>query len=249
MYYMTFDYHTHTIFSHGIGPVKHGKGTIEENVKAAYERGLSAVAISDHGPGHLSYGVHPGDVEMQREEIESLKSIFPGMEIYLSVEANISDTSLGIDLLPIQVKKYDFVIAGYHYAVKNGYCPENYLCEHGMASKKAYERQREKNTAMTVRAIEKNDIKILTHPGDKGPLDIYEVALACEKKGVWMEISAHHPHLTVEEITEAAATDVSFVVSSDAHEPKYVGTFGDAVERAIEAGVDISRIVNIEEKP
>ena len=44
---MIFDYHTHTVFSHG-------KGTIEDNVKAAIDAGLKAVAISDHGPGHLS---------------------------------------------------------------------------------------------------------------------------------------------------------------------------------------------------
>ncbi|MBF1138496.1 MAG: PHP domain-containing protein [[Eubacterium] sulci] len=49
-YRMTFDYHTHTTFSHGTG-------SIEDNVKVAISKGLKALAISDHGPGHLTYGV------------------------------------------------------------------------------------------------------------------------------------------------------------------------------------------------
>ena len=51
-YRMTFDYHTHTTFSHG-------KGSIEDNVKVAAEKGLKAVSISDHGPGHIFYGLSP----------------------------------------------------------------------------------------------------------------------------------------------------------------------------------------------
>ena len=34
---MTFDYHTHTTFSHG-------KGSIEDNVKVAISKGLKALA-------------------------------------------------------------------------------------------------------------------------------------------------------------------------------------------------------------
>lgn len=44
------DYHTHTIYSHG-------SGTIEDNVKAAINKGLKEIAICDHGPGHYLYGV------------------------------------------------------------------------------------------------------------------------------------------------------------------------------------------------
>ena len=41
-YRMTYDHHTHTIYSHG-------KGTIEDNVKTAAAKGLSSIAITDHG--------------------------------------------------------------------------------------------------------------------------------------------------------------------------------------------------------
>ena len=64
-YRMIWDYHTHTIFSHGIG-------TIEDNVKIAIEKGLSSIAISDHGPGHLTYGVKRKNFPIMREIIEEL---------------------------------------------------------------------------------------------------------------------------------------------------------------------------------
>ena len=51
-YRMTFDFHTHTTYSHG-------KGSIEDNVKEAIKKGLKAIAITDHGPGHLTYGLIP----------------------------------------------------------------------------------------------------------------------------------------------------------------------------------------------
>ena len=65
-YKMVFDYHTHTTFSHG-------KGSIEDNVKAAIAAGLTGLAISDHGPGHLTYGVKRKDFPVMRAEIDRLR--------------------------------------------------------------------------------------------------------------------------------------------------------------------------------
>ena len=62
-----------------------------------------------------------------------------------------------------------------------------------------------------------------------------------------MEINTRHCHLTEEEIRIAAKADVKFVVSSDAHSPNRVGDFKSGVERALRAGLDPERIVNVEE--
>ena len=47
------DYHTHTKYSRH----NHGKGTIEEQVKAAVEKGLAQVAITDHGFNQVLYAM------------------------------------------------------------------------------------------------------------------------------------------------------------------------------------------------
>ena len=67
-YKMIFDYHTHTTFSHG-------KGSIEDNVKAAVAAGLSGIAITDHGPGHLTYGVKRSDFPVMRAEVDRLRNM------------------------------------------------------------------------------------------------------------------------------------------------------------------------------
>ena len=61
-----------------------------------------------------------------------------------------------------------------------------------------------------------------------------------------MEISTHHPHLTVDEIKTAMKENVKFVISSDAHNPERVGDYAGGLERAEAAGLDLSRIVNLE---
>jgi putative hydrolase len=237
-YKVNYDYHTHTVYSHG-------KGTIEDNVRVAFEKGLSGVAISDHGPGHLFYGMNKRKMQSMRKEIEKLRGKYENMDIFLSVEANILHVGNGLDVTEDEIKEYDFVIAGYHYGVKNGYCGENFLYRFGNISLSGRKNLLKKNTDMMVKAIYESPIKILTHPGDKGPFDMNEIAKACADRGTLLEISAHHKSLTVEDIQLAAKVDVQFVVSSDAHTPDRVGSCESAIRRAVSAGLDMSRIVNI----
>lgn len=242
-YRLLYDIHTHTTFSHG-------KGSIEDNVKAAVSKGLKTVGISDHGPGHVSYGVKRSNLPVMRSEVERLKPLYPEIEILLGVEANIINPSGRLDVTDEEIKLLDYVLAGYHYGVfgenpvlalsihARNFVVSNWL--HG--STKA---QIKRNTDLTVRAIYKNKIKILTHPGDKGAFDIGEIALACADRGTLMEISTWHNWLTVDGIRQAAKTDARFVISSDAHTPERIGDCQGAVDRIIEAGLDFERVVNL----
>ncbi|MGI6722628.1 MAG: PHP domain-containing protein [Anaerovoracaceae bacterium] len=244
MYRMIFDYHTHTIYSRN----HHGKGTIEENVQAAIAKGLKGIAITDHGPGHLTYGVRRSKFPEIRREIDRLKAAYPQIEIYLGVEANIRSGGNYLDVTDADRKYLDFIIAGYHYGITKGYCLPNWLYDHGAGrTEKRRRALSDRNTEIYLGAIEHNDIKILTHPGDKAPVDMAAIAKACARNDVWMEISTHHKHLTREEIEICMKEDVKFVISSDAHRPQMVGTFEAGVERALAAGLDPDRIVNIEE--
>ena len=238
-YKMIWDYHTHTTFSHG-------KGTIEDNVKEAVNKGLRAIAITDHGPGHLTYGVKRSDFPVMRQEIERLKLIYPEIDIYLGVEANIINNGHYLDVNEDELKYFDFIIGGYHYGITHGYCAKNWLDSHKMLPGFMTQDQLVKNTDMTLKCLYENDLKILTHPGDKGRFDIEAISKACEDTDTLMEISTWHDHLTVEEIKIAAKADVKFVISSDAHTPNRVGSFKGGIKRALRAGLDIDRIVNIE---
>lgn len=242
-YRLSYDLHTHTTFSHG-------KGSIEDNVKAAAARGLEKVGISDHGPGHVTYGVKRGNIAVMRKEVERLKLLYPEIEILLGVEANIINPSGKLDVSAEELKQFDYLLAGYHYGVFGekpmfalGLHVKNYVITNWFHS--STRAQKKRNTELAVRAIYENNIKILTHPGDKGSFDIGEIALACADKGTLMEISTWHDWLTVDGIRQAAKTDARFVISSDAHTPDRIGDCQGAVDRIKEAGLDFERVDNL----
>lgn len=246
-YKMTFDYHTHTVYSHGFH-YNHGKGTISENAVAAKNKGLESIAITDHGPGHKFYGLNLLNIDKMHEEIKKAESENENLRIYLGVEANIIDTKNGLDIEEKDFKKFDFVNAGYHYGLPKGNMIKNWICSHSGLPSGSKASLKNKNTDMTLRALYENKIKILTHPGDKGPFDIEEIAKACAERKTLMEISARHTHLSKDEIKKAMKYNVKFIISSDAHKPEEVGKYEEGIIRAVEAGLDISRIVNIKER-
>ncbi|MCL1808547.1 MAG: PHP domain-containing protein [Clostridiales bacterium] len=239
-YKIKYDYHTHTYYSHG-------KGRIEDNVRAADKKGLAGIAIADHGPGHIFYGIDREEVRSMRNEIEMLRRIYARMDIFLSVEANITDTGSGLDIEENELKEYDFLIAGYHFGIRRGHGLRNFIDYYSPFELPGRSKLMRKNTDMAVKAIYENPVKILAHPGDKGLFDMVEIAKACADRGTYLEINDQHGYMTTEAIRQAAKTDVQFIISSDAHTPEKVGSCEQSIKRALEADIDMNRIVNIVE--
>ncbi len=233
------DYHTHTRFSHG-------KGDIEDNVRAAIRMGLSTVAISDHGYGHMGFGIRKSDLPLMKEKIMVLRGRYPEIEILLGMEANILDPDGTLDFEEDDLKYLDILLAGYHFgSVPRGlsgvrYHVANISARTGFRSSVC----KELNTEAFCNAMLRYPINILTHPGSKGPVNIGTVAETAAKRGVWLEINSNHGYLTCDQIRTAAEYDVRFVVSSDAHRPEDVGQCSAGLKRALEAGLPPERLVN-----
>ena len=80
---ITADYHTHTNYSHG-------KGTPEENVLAAIEKGLRRIAISEHAGAHLFYGVRGTRLARLRREVDALARRYANeIEVLMGLECNL----------------------------------------------------------------------------------------------------------------------------------------------------------------
>ena len=244
MYRLTFDLHTHT-------PYSHGKSTVMQNADAAERRGLHTLGISDHGPGHKFFGINLREVSLMRRDIEEARRAHPGLEILLGVEANIINPSGNLDVSAEQQKLFDYILAGYHYGIFGeepvkgiGTIVGGYI--HNLTGRSTV-RAKNYNTDLVVAALCSNRIKMLTHPGDKAAFDIDVISRACENTGTWMEINCHHNGLSVEGIRTAAKYDVTFAISSDAHLASNVGVPDAAIKRAQEAGLDLRRIVNLED--
>jgi putative hydrolase len=247
---LMYDLHTHTVFSHG-------KGTIEDNVKAGIAAGLEAIGISDHGPGHVTYGVKRKDIPVMRAEIDKLQPLYPTIKILLGIEANIIEASGQLDLTEDEMSYLDYVNAGYHYGVF-GTKPftaarihlGNLVWEIGKSKSGTGSDKPKKlkllNTELAMKAIYENKIRVLTHPGAKEDIFLKDVAIACQERGTLMEINNSHGFLSVKGLKEVIGTEVQFVIGSDAHRPYRIGMLDRAVRIAREAGLDLSRIVNLE---
>lgn len=235
------DYHTHTIYSHG-------KGTIRDNVEAAVKKGLKEIVISDHGPGHINFGVSRKNLRKMRREIDELKKEYHDINILLGVEANLISCDGDIDLIDEDFEILDKVLMGFHGGVKpktlkDGYklFLRNFLAKMIPALR---EKCRRTNTEAMIKAINKYKIDIITHPGAKVDIDTRELARAAAKKGTALEINSSHGYLTVEYVKIAMEEGVNFVIDSDAHRPENVGNFLRGIEIAKKAGLSDDRILN-----
>ena len=243
MYKLSFDLHTHTTYSHG-------KSSVLGNANAAEVRGLKTLGIADHGPGHMFYGINLRQLSLMRRDVEEARKAHPEMEILLGVEANIINPSGDLDLTKEEQKRFDYILAGYHYGIFGeepvkglGTILGGYV--HNLTGRSTV-RAKNYNTDLVLAALYSNKIKMLTHPGDKAAFDIDVISKACEETGTWMEINCHHNGLSEEGIRTAAKYNVSFAISSDAHLAADVGVPDVAVQRAVKAGLDLSRIINLE---
>jgi putative hydrolase len=238
------DNHTHTVYSHG-------KNTIEDNVKKAVELGLEKVAITDHGSGHIFYGVDKRNWHKMRDEIDVLKKKYPQVEIVMGVEANIIGSDGSIDVDEEHLELFDVINAGFHYGVKPKRVRDFFslylLNFFGKILPFLKKRAMDANTKALVNAMERNHIHMITHPGAKVPVDMDRVAKKAQDKNVILEINAHHLHLDLDDLKKAMKYDVKFAINSDAHQSVHVGMVHKGMEIAQAAGLKAHRIVNGEE--
>nr|WP_312579669.1 PHP domain-containing protein [Sedimentibacter sp.] len=242
---ITSDYHIHSTYSKN----NHGKSTIEEIVKTSVDIGLKEIAITDHGPKHFLYGIKKDKITEAKNKVVEMRKKYPQIKILFGVEANILNLEGDIDVNDDLLNSCDIILCGYHSGVlfSSFYDFWNFYVMNfiGKFIKSIREKQIEKNTSAVVKALNKYNINILTHPGDKIPVDIDKVAYTAEKRNTLLEINNHHQHLNPEEIKVAEKYDVHFVINSDSHIKDSIGGCLNAIEAAEKAGLDLSRIINL----
>ncbi|MBE5781578.1 MAG: PHP domain-containing protein [Clostridiales bacterium] len=235
------DLHTHTDFSHG-------KGTIEDNVKAAIARDLKQVAITDHGISHWAYGLRRREVDEYLGEVDRLKEKYGDkIQILAGVEANILGEDGAIDVPDWLDKRLDVVLMGFHRAARNRQLKNwmRFIILNGQVPFKGWkEKEIERNTRAFTKAVRNHRIDVITHPMYIARMHMGEVAAVCKEMGTLIEINNKHNEISKEELMEAMAAGADFILSSDAHHPDNVGVVDTAAKRAEDAGIGQERIFN-----
>ena len=227
---MIYDLHTHTVFSHG-------KATPQENIEAALELGLTKIAVSDHGMGHVSYGIR--NVYHYLDEIERLKDDYAGrIEVLSGIECNLLGEQGQTEMTDELRKRFDVCLLGYHKFIRTRGLSYTAYCY--MTGRKNIRR----NTAAIEAALRTGYFDILAHPGYGMSVDISRIAAACKETDTLFEINRKHTEMNAGLLRAAAAEGVRFIISSDAHRTEDIGQAGEAERIAAEAGI-LDLVVNI----
>lgn len=243
---ITYDYHTHTKYSHG-------KGTILENSIAAKNKGMKGIAITDHGFSHPAFGMKRKKLAQMRADCDYAQKQ-TGVQVLLGVESNICGISGKADVLATDYEKLDLFGAGIHRFV---FYDTPYDYSRLLGSSIFYSLSRLKpskslldyTTKVYVNAIKKNPIDFISHLNYLVFCDVETVAKACADYGTYLEISTKKVHLTDDQWEKVFKTDVKFLINSDAHSPDRIGDMKLFNELNKKINFPIDRIVNLGENP
>lgn len=242
------DYHTHTKYSRK----NHGKSTVEQNVRTAYEKGLSQIAITDHGFNQKMYGVRRKDIPQVKADIEDAKELYP-IDVLLGVEANLISSNGDIDIVPEDMDNLDIVLCGFHRLVKStstreqlGFVVKNILCEFFHHTSK---KQRVKNTNAYINAMRKYNIDILTHLNHGCKVNIEDVARVAKETNTLIELNGKRLGMTDAEILKCYEIGCKFVVNSDAHKASRVGDCHLGLQALLRLRIPDSAVVNYNNIP
>lgn len=238
------DYHTHTRYSHGTGSVM-------DNVEAAHQCGLKIVGIADHGPANWwNVGIRDlSEFDRIIEDVERARDRYPEMTILAGTEANIISYDGELDVPEDIQNRLDQILVGFHTMI----IPKSWddglrfvrLSVAARFGQERFNRAMMEHTKALVNAVRRYHVDIVTHPGLKVAVDSRELGAICAERGTMLEINARHGIASIGFIERAAATDVKFVLSSDAHRPADVGRLAPAVEAGVRVGLSPERIANI----
>lgn len=231
MYQIIADMHTHTIAS------THAYSTLTEMVDAARERGLYAIAITDHGPKM------PGAPrDWFFGSLNQIPLFFKGVKTVMGVEANILDFNGTLDIESgtqeenRQMDSLDWVVASIH----------------GIRGIRLEKPTLEKSTELWLKVAQNPRVNVIGHSGS--PAFAYDLDVVIPEFGrnhKLVEINAHTFDVRpsnvpyCRKIAEACMRyRVPIIVNSDAHFQTEVGEFRKALALLEEIGFPEELIVN-----
>lgn len=217
------DLHTHTVSS------GHAYSTVLEIARAAQEKKLAMVAITDHGPA-MPGGPHP----YHFGNLHAIPGEIFGIKILRGAELNVMDREGSLDLTLERLCPLDIVLAGLHV-----YCfPDGSV---------------EENTQGMIAAMHNPFIDIIVHPGNpEFTVNPEKIVRAAAEQNIAIEIN--NSSLTIsragsktycqEILTLAQRYGTLLSVGSDSHIALTVGELSAAEKLLKAASIPEEQVIN-----
>jgi DNA polymerase (family 10) len=224
------DLHMHTTATDG-------EDTLGAMVRAAIDRGLAYIAITDHGQRvTMAHGLDRRRLLRQWDEIDALNESLaadgkPPIVVLKGIEVDMLEKG-GLDLPDEVLERADWVVASLHYG---------------------QQQPRKQITARMVEAIENPYVCVIGHPTgrliNRRPaydVDLEAVIEAAARTGTFLEINANPWRLDLDDRHAAAAkrAGVKLVISTDAHSTRGLEVMRCGVLQARRAGLTAEDVAN-----
>lgn len=192
------DLHMHSTFSDG-------DHTMEQMARAALERGLEYIAITDHASSMgMVYGIKKDNIDEYLRQVEKARKAVRGIHILAGAEVDILPD--GRLYLPDDVlAKLDWVVVSVHGQFKQS---------------------REEMTARILKALQNPYVRVFAHPTARLLLkrpgiefDVTTVFTEAAKRGVALELNASVERLDLDDVhcKRAKELGAKICIDSDSH--------------------------------
>ena len=219
------DLHAHTDWSDG-------QADLETMLRAAADRGLEVLAITDHGPTlRMTGGLDRDALLRQADAIDAARDVAPGLTVLRGVETDVLEDGR-LDLDDELLADLDVVVASVH----------THLALDAAAQ-----------TERILRAVRHPAVNVLGHPTGRlinrregMAFDLHAVVEAAAEHGVALEINAHPARLDLDDgaARAAVAAGAKIAVNTDAHATTDLDLLRHGIVQARRAGLEADDVVN-----
>ncbi|MGD0185000.1 MAG: DNA polymerase/3'-5' exonuclease PolX [Roseiarcus sp.] len=219
------DLHAHTSASDGMN-------SLEEMARAARQRGLDYLAITDHSRRlTVAHGLDAERLRRQGEAIDRLNAQMRGFTLLKGIEVEILKDGT-LDLPDEALKRLDLVVAAIH---------------------SDFALPRDEQTERILRALDNPYVAILAHPTgrlllerDPYDVDMPRIMKAARARGCFLEINAHPDRLDLSDAHCRMAKNegVKLSLGTDAHRVGDLGNLAYGVDCARRGWLEAGDIVN-----
>jgi DNA polymerase (family X) len=223
---MHAEFHSHTTWSDGIS-------SVEEMARAAVQRGLKVLAITDHSSGlGVVGGLTPERLRQQHEEIDMVQRklrneivLLQGAEVEIHADGSLEYSDEVLDTL-------DIVVASLHSSLRQ---------------------PREQVTARLLKAMRNPHVDVIGHlsgrllPNREGAdLDMEAVLNAAKESGIALEINASPYRLDLDETYARRAVEmgIPITIDTDAHKPEDFDQVKYGVMSARRSWIGPNQVIN-----